>query len=152
MELFKKQNDIQMYKYLTKEEIEVLNSNHVEEKYLKDEIIIEYGERNRDVYFVAKGSVSVWIPEEGDEMRKITSLPPGTMIGENNFVMPVRRSATIKAESEETLIFRYSYLKLQKLLLDNPIIAAKFFAAINDSISEKYINTINRFRTSQCMK
>ena len=148
MQLFSKQNDIQMYKYLSEEEIKILNSNHIEEKYVSGETIIEYGERNRDVYFVAEGTVSVWIPDEFDKMKKIVSLPSGTMIGENNFVMPVRRSATIKADSEETLIFRYSYHKLQKLLLENPVIAAKFFAAINDSICEKYINTINRFRKS----
>lgn len=143
MSIYKTMNDNALLKYLTKKERTIIAAIQRQEEYKDNEIIITLGNRNRDILTTEIGFVAIYILDEEGKEKKIAELPPGVIIGEQNFVIPVRRSATVKAIGKVKII-RYPYEDMIKLLRKEPLIAAKIFSAINTSLVEKVIRTINQ--------
>ncbi len=144
MAIYKQLNHDPLHKYLKKDEIEKIEEITKTEIYNDQESIIVLGNRNRDLMKIIKGVCVVSIVNgEGKEIR-VAELSEGEIIGDQNFIIPVRRSANVRAQNK-VMIMRYPYPEMINLLRKEPEIAGKVFAAINDSLSEKLVRTIEKY-------
>ncbi|MCD4650450.1 MAG: cyclic nucleotide-binding domain-containing protein [Candidatus Cloacimonetes bacterium] len=137
---YEKTNNNPLLKYLSKEQLTELAEVERKETYKNGEHIIRFGARDRDVFVIKKGAVGIWIESGGNEVE-VAQTGEGNITGEVNFIIPVRRSASLRAINRITVL-RYPYLEMIQLLKNQPEIAARIFAAINDSIAAKNLKTI----------
>ncbi len=77
------------------------------EKYAKrinpGEILFRKGDNNTDIYFIFKGSISIY-REFNENKRKITTLEEGEVFGEMAYLLHENRTATAVAETESILL------------------------------------------------
>jgi len=141
MNIFTRTNDDDLLKYMDESEREAFSQVNEIITYKRDDIIIKAGARDRDIYIIIKGTVLVTLGEEHTKMT--IKLGEQDLLGEINFVLPVRRSATVVASTEVTLL-KYDYNKTMEFLAQNLTIAAKFFAALNDVLAMKLVRTTQK--------
>lgn len=134
--LYKKLNNDPLLCYLNDEEIKEISSIRSTEKYQKGELIFNVNDRNRDIFIIKSGLIGVQV-----QQKIIAQLREGDIIGEVNFVLPVRRTASCLA-IEETLLYRFVYHDVIEFIKNKPGISSKLFAAINSSLEKKLNNTI----------
>lgn len=134
-------NDHPLLRYLTEEEISLVRSACIKKIYEPGDILIDLGQRNRDIISLDEGSVSIQIETLGGMLTEVAQTHQGNVIGEMNFVIPTRRTANVIALTKvRTTIFPYQ--ELTQLLSRQNTIAYKIFAAINLSLAEKYITML----------
>ncbi len=144
MSIYKLMSINPLLKYLNEDELQKIAKIKQKEQYHHNEVIILFGDRNRDIMIINKGIAAVLIINDDGEEIHVASPAEGEIIGELNFVIPVRRSANIKA-IQNVEICRFPYDELMELLRKETIIASKIFTAINDSLAEKMMRTINDY-------
>ncbi|MAI08092.1 MAG: hypothetical protein CMF61_03945 [Magnetococcales bacterium] len=117
-------------------------------------IIMELGDRNKDIFFMISGSYEIYqrvdILSSPNALR-IASLEGANILGEMNLFLSDSRQATVVATSE-CKYFKISHDKLEELLEENPIIAAKLYQqagkilttrlkSVQDNIYDRMIHT-----------
>ncbi len=143
MNIFIRKNDDELLKYLDDDEIARFDEIKEKVVFQKGEYILREGGKNRDIYVIHKGHALVcYLDEQGKEIV-IAELYEGEAIGEINFIMPVRRTANIKA-LETVELFRYPYQKMIDLLRSDMVIAAKIFASLNDLLAKRIVRTTQK--------
>lgn len=135
---FTDQNTHPLKRFLTPEEVEIIDAGAQSMSYAAGDKIISINSRNRDIMCLDRGSASVQIESIDGEDIEVATLSAGSLLGEMNFVVPTRRTANVLAKCELQVTV-YPYKALTELLRQNPTIAAKLFAAINVSMADKYI-------------
>ena len=143
MNIFIRKNDNELLKYLDDDEFAKVNE-------IKEKVVIQSGkyviqekDRNRDIFVIQKGRASVcYLDSKGNE-KVITELYENEAIGEINFIIPVGRTAYIKAV-ETIELFRYPYQDLIELLKNDMTIAAKIFASLNDMLAKRIVRTTQK--------
>lgn len=145
MNIFARTNDDDLLKYLNEEELNKISVTSEIMTFQPGEVIVTEGDRNRDLFIIRKGFASVVLSEDIEKV--VCELHERDLIGELNFVLPVRRSATVKALTELEVI-RYDYKMTMALLADNLTMAAKFFAALNDILAIKVIKTTQKHKNT----
>ncbi|MCK4312015.1 MAG: cyclic nucleotide-binding domain-containing protein [Candidatus Cloacimonetes bacterium] len=144
MSIYQQQNLNPLLKYLDKNEMNKVAPFIKTEKYQDGDLIISLGDRNRDILIINKGLAAILILDENVVEKKVTELPEGEIIGDQNFVIPVRRSANVKAVGEVD-VSRFPYDEMIELLREETLIASKIFSAINDSLAEKMTRTMKKY-------
>ncbi|MCD4819284.1 MAG: cyclic nucleotide-binding domain-containing protein [Candidatus Cloacimonetes bacterium] len=144
MSIYRQLNTNPLFKYLNEDELKKIAEIEQSESYKDNDPIFSLGDRNRDIMIIQKGTVAVLIINENGEEVNVASLPEREIIGELNFVIPVRRSANVKA-IQNVEICRLPYDKFTELLKSELVVASKIFTAINNSLAEKLMRTINRY-------
>lgn len=144
MSIYQQQNQNPLLKYLDQNEMDKIAPIINTEKYKNGELIILLGDRNRDILIINKGSAAILILDENGEEKQVAELPEGEIIGDQNFVIPVRRTANVKAVGEVE-VSRFPYNDTIELLRKETLIASKIFAAINDSVAEKMMRTMEKY-------
>ena len=144
MSIYRQLNTNPLLKYLNDDELQKIAEIKQSESYKHNDLIFLLGDRNRDIMIIKRGTVAVLIINENGEEVNVATLPEGEIVGELNFVIPVRRSADVKA-IQDVEICRFPYYKLTELLKNEPVVASKIFTAINNSLAEKMMRTINKY-------
>ncbi len=140
MNLFKRKNDNELLKYLDEDELELVNKISTIESYAPGSFVLEERHKNRDIFIILDGKVTICFFDENKQEQEITRLYSGEIFGEINFVIPVQRTAFVKALTE-VKIRRYPYDKLLELMRSNYEITAKIFASLNDSLAKRVVRT-----------
>ena len=68
--------------------------------YRRGEVIVEIGAPAGELFFLARGSVSVSIPQSDDSQRRLATFSPGMAFGEMAMLDRAPRSAVVTAETE----------------------------------------------------
>ena len=144
MSIYQQQNLNPLLKYLAQNEMDKIAPIIKTEKYQDGALIILLGDRNRDILIIEQGSAAIIILNENGDEKQVAELPQGEIIGDQNFVIPVRRTANVKAVGEVE-VSRFPYNEMTELLRKETLIASKIFAAINDSIAEKMMRTMEKY-------
>ncbi|MEI8342341.1 MAG: cyclic nucleotide-binding domain-containing protein, partial [Verrucomicrobiota bacterium] len=66
----------------------------------KGDVIIKSGDEADDLFFLARGSVSVWITLASGRQRRLATLSPGMVFGEMAVIDGARRSAEVLADDD----------------------------------------------------
>ena len=80
-------------------------------KYKPGEIIIQEGERSRDLFFLTEGVVEISIKDENGDFI-LNEIEPPEIFGELSFLDGSPRTATVKSKTEvEVFILKHEILK-----------------------------------------
>ena len=138
MNIFIRQNDDDLLKYLNKDEINTVKKYRKFIDLNDNEILFSYGDKGRDIYLIVEGLLEVFIAKNNGKEIIIDTIYEGEIIGEVNFAISIKRHFSVRSKVK-TKVICYPYKQLIEIMKDNPIIAAKINAAINDSLADKNI-------------
>jgi len=144
MNIFLRENDNELLKYLNAQEVKQVEKIAQTELYRSGSFILEERDKNRDIFVIKRGSVSICFINEEKNEKRITTLFTGETFGEINFIIPVQRTAYVKA-LEEVEITRYPFYDLLQLLKNDVSICAKICASLNDSLAKRVVRTTQEF-------
>ena len=140
MNIFVRENDNELLKYLNAQELQKVEKIAKMESYKSGSFILEERDKNRDIFVISKGSVSICFIDEEKNEKRITTLFTGETFGEINFIIPVQRTAYVKA-LEDVEIARFPYYELVQFLKEDISICAKICASLNDSLAKRVVRT-----------
>lgn len=143
MNIFVRQNDNELFKYLTADEIAKINTIKENVIIQSQDYVIQEKDISRDIFIIHKGHVSVYYIDSNGNEKEIASLYEGEAIGEINFILPVGRTAYIKA-AKKVELFCYPYQDLIELLKNDMTLAAKIFASLNDMLAKRIVRTTQK--------
>ncbi len=114
---------------LTAEQLRVLFGTVEVRKLSKNEILISEGDYDDRLYAVAKGELEV--SRAGARGQEVLSrLGPGTITGELAFLDGLKRTATVKAMSDECCVIALRRHQLESMLSVNPFLVYNVMRAI----------------------
>ena len=134
-----------VFKYLDKNEIEKVSSICKQCVFQENIIVFSAGDRNRDILVIEAGIIDVLLVDAKGNDYIVTQLTDGDVIGEMNFILPLRRTASIKTRTK-TKIVTIPYQEFVVLISNEVEISVKIFKAINEILAEKLQNTIALIR------
>jgi glutaminase len=84
----------------TADELKIFSTLLKRQTYRPGETIIHVGDAAREIFLLARGSVSVFVPQEGGTRRRLATFSTGMVFGEMAMLDHAPRSAMIVADSE----------------------------------------------------
>jgi len=131
-------------KHFSREELDLLKQIEISETFQPGQLIISLGERNRDIIIIQSGTAEIMSPDQSGQTVILAEISAGELLGEMNFVIPLRRTASIRAKSD-ILVIRYPYKLLCNLFLTHITLGINFLQTINEYQSRKLYQTIHRY-------
>ena len=113
-----------------------------ENKYKKDEVILEQGAQGGDLYLIISGTVSISVILPGDYKMDVATLSPGQVFGEVTFLSNSHATASVVAQQSCKCFVIYHKL-LQMLRIANPQIAFKLEQEIANQTARKISSNIH---------
>lgn len=92
--------DYDLFASLTPAEIATIATLLKRRRYCRDEVIIQVGEEARDLYFLARGTVSVFVTLLSGTRKRLATFSPGMAFGEMAVIDQAPRSAVVAADAE----------------------------------------------------
>lgn len=109
----------------SEKEIKIVENRLVLENYMSGDVIIREGDRDRDLFMLARGMVSVKMQLQNNRReRRLNSIIAGVTFGEIALLDNKPRSADVVTESDVT-IYRLTYDKFLDLQQSEPNVANK---------------------------
>ncbi len=102
--------------------------------------LIRQGEASRDMFFLERGDVSVYLKPASGEAFRIRQTGPGTVMGELGFYLDTPRSASVIAETAGTA-YRLTTEGLNRMETEHPELAAALHRFIADLLAERLLRT-----------
>lgn len=106
------------------------------------QLLIEQGVKDRTVYFVESGSLTVHYEDNRDRIR-IALVGPGSILGEGAFFSHLPRSATVQAGAESRL-WCLTPLRFRELSVRYPAIALEMSIAMAAVLARRMYNRPKR--------
>jgi CRP-like cAMP-binding protein len=114
---------------LTPEELATLASKVKLLSFAKNQVLISEGDLDDQLYAIAHGIFSVSRRgERGDE--RLSMLGPGAITGELAFLDGLKRTATVRAEKDDSYVIAICRDELEYLIPDHPLIVYKVMRAV----------------------
>jgi CRP-like cAMP-binding protein len=92
--------DYELFAGFTREELGVITKLLKRQGFRAGEVIIRGGDQAREMFFLARGGVSVFTPEVDDERKRIATFSSGMVFGEMAAIDRCPRSAMIVADTD----------------------------------------------------
>jgi len=109
----------------------------VRRAYAKDEVVIQEGSRDRDLFLMACGVASVKVGRPGQSgQRRLASFSAGTVFGEVALLDQQPRSATVTAD-EDVVCYVLSEEAFRALVRDHHAIAIKLLTNLGSELSRR---------------
>ena len=106
------------------------------------QVLIEQGVKDRTVYFVESGSMTVHYEDDHDRVR-IAVVAAGSLLGEGAFFSHLPRSATVQAGSHSRL-WCLTPLRFRELSQRHPAIALDLTVAMSAVLARRMYNRPKR--------
>ncbi len=118
-------SEMDIFAGFSEKEIKIVESRLVLENYMSGDVIIREGDRDRDLFMLARGMVSVKMQLQNNRReRRLNSITAGVTFGEIALLDNKPRSADVVTESDVT-IYRLTYGKFLDLQQSEPNVANK---------------------------
>lgn len=106
------------------------------------DVLIEQGVKDRSVYLVERGTLTVHY-EDAKERVRIALVGPGSVLGEGAFFSQLPRSATVQAGADSRL-WCLTPLRFRELSLRAPEIALELTVALAAVLARRFYNRPKR--------
>jgi SulP family sulfate permease len=138
---------LNVFKELTKKQLEVVTKHMHPMKYKKAEIVFHEGDAGDKIYFILSGGVSVLasIAENGRD-RRLTTFGEGVFFGDMAILENQPRSATVRADTDTELLYM-TVDDFQHLIKNEPLIASKMLLGMARELSYRLRQTTIEVRT-----
>lgn len=139
-------SEVILFRNFTAKELELVKQNMVNISFKKDEIVFKEGDHSRDLYFLTKGKMTVYIYlPDSDSQKRLFAYAPGTVLGEMSFLDGDPRSASVWAvEKSEAMCLPIE--NFQRLSQKYPELTTKFMKNLALEISGRLRRTSNQVR------
>jgi CRP-like cAMP-binding protein len=114
---------------LTPDEVGALFKRVTVHKLARNEVLITEGTKDDHLFAIARGELGVY-RKGGRGEENLARLKPGTIAGELAFLDGLRRTATVKAEQDESCVIALRREDLEALLPDHPLLVYKVMRSI----------------------
>ena len=115
---------------LTVPEAHELFDNSEREKYKRDEKLFDEGEEATSFFLIVSGDVAIEKRDENGRVVLISTLGPGSVIGEMSLLTRERRSASARVQTDEATLLTVDWAKLHSLLERNSQVGYKVVLAL----------------------
>ena len=123
-------NDLQIVNNFSPSELEYFQTKLVRGTYRRGELFFAEGDRERALYILLRGSISIRIKLEREGMtRRLTSISPGVVFGELALLDGSARSTGAQAD-EDSEVLRLSYADYLAIFRERPEVANKLIVNI----------------------
>jgi glutaminase len=126
----------ELCKNFTPDELKTFSSLLKRRVYTPGETIIEIGAQAREMFFLVRGNVSVFVPQVGDTRRRLATFSAGMIFGEMALIDGAPRSAMIIADSEVECDV-LSVADFEELASTHPVIKIKLLKNLNLSLCRR---------------
>jgi SulP family sulfate permease len=137
---------MEAFRLMTDHELAMMEDYLEQRMFAPRQTIFRQGDSGDGVYFIAKGRAQVLQARWDCEPQRIGTLCPGTSIGEMALVDQRPRSADVVA-SEEMICFHLSSDRLERLIIEEPLMAQKLIQGIAKELATR-LRISNRIQTS----
>jgi CRP-like cAMP-binding protein len=96
----------------------------------KDTVLFSQGEAGDSFYLIARGAFQVTRKDGGDSEVTVARLERGALVGELGFLDGLKRTATVRAATDDACVIEIGRKELELLLQTNPKIAYPLMKAI----------------------
>lgn len=125
---------------LSDEQVELLASVAEVLQLSDGQVLIEQGDRDDRMFAVVSGALEVGLPAaKGREWTTFVRLRPGEIAGELGFLEDMRRTATVRAAGETTVV-ALRRAALESLLDRDPVLIYRVMRAILRSVHQVVSN------------
>jgi CRP-like cAMP-binding protein len=125
-------------------ELDRFQKGLIHETYVKETLIVSEGEKNRDLYILIKGSISLKIPfSTGNRMARLVSFGSGGVFGTIGLLEAQPLPASVFAD-DDCIVYRLTYNEFLTLREEMPDLAIKLLTNIGKILSRYMsLNIIN---------
>jgi len=137
-----KPKDYELFAGLSRDELAIITDRLKRQPFRAGAVIIRGGEQAREVFFLARGTVSVFTPEADEDRKRLATFSGGMVFGEMAAIDRAPRSAMIVADTD----VECDLLTLEDLdALDElyPAIKIKLLKNLNLTLCHR-LRTVNR--------
>ena len=121
---------------LSRDDVRLLETVVQPMSFAKGEVILREGDPARAFFVVARGSVRVVLPVEGERMHRIADIGPGLTFGEMALIDGGRRSAGVIAE-DDVLCYCLAVEALREMSAERPAIMTTILSNLARDLSER---------------
>ncbi len=138
MNLFTRQRDNDLMKYLSNDEVSLCLEIAQEVNLPPGTMIFNSGDRIRDIYVIRSGTVKLFEKTTDEKRIDLGIAYPNEMLGAENYILHVSAMYSAITDTHVTLS-RIPHKEFRKLLKKNLALHVKIQAALNDTLAEKTI-------------
>jgi CRP-like cAMP-binding protein len=129
-------------------ELELAHSFLHERVFKANEPIFEKGQPGAALYFICKGSVSIEVVKENNQVKNLAEISEGSFFGELALLDDSPRSATARA-IDDVVVLALPRSELERMLKERPLIAAPVYRSLAIMTGERLKSTIERIQKEQ---
>lgn len=133
--LLKIKSRFELFNNLTDDDVLAIMSDIIISQYPKGEKVFSVKTTGKDMYFIVRGVVTVFVGPAGD--IPVAKLTKAQFFGEMAYIMNEPRTATIKASSDIVLLLSFSVN--EKVVAGTEPAYMKFYHNINRMLSHKLV-------------
>ena len=141
---------VPLFSQLTLEQLEAINRNLSEARYLRDEVICREGAIGSELYVLISGEVEVFKNYDGDPRVHLSTQTPINCFGEMAVLCDEPRSATVVA-SRDAQLLTLEASRVKELILEMPELAFEFFRVLTtrlNSANRRFEELVQSTQTS----
>ncbi|ABK43628.1 cyclic nucleotide-binding protein [Magnetococcus marinus MC-1] len=109
------------------------------------DILFEQGEVTDGLYIIESGKIAIYFSHPDGWTKQVRILEQGTLVGEMGLYHTLPRSAAAIVE-ESGIVHHFSHANYQRLLKEDPLVAAHLSAAISRLLTERILFDEARYR------
>ena len=138
--------DISIFSELTEEEFIELSGMTEVVKVKAGEVLLKQRDKSEAFYIILEGELEVLKEMKKGKIKKLVEMGPGAIVGEMAFIAGTRRSATIKALTDITLIKIKNKPFKASMAEGESLASYKVILHIAKNLSKKLKIQIDRFQ------
>lgn len=128
--------DYELFRGLTDEELAIIEREIEHRQFPEGKALIEIGSEAKELFLLARGRVSVFLPLPSGAKKRLAAFSPGMAFGEMAVIDRAPRSATIVADTDVTCGL-LTIASLEKISEQHPRIMIKLMENLSLSLCQK---------------
>ena len=113
---------VDLFSGLSEDELRTVAEGLKYSPFAKEDVIMRQGDTAHWLYILASGEADVYLESPGQEKRRLTSLPEGSVFGEMGLMTGAPRTATVIAKTDVEC-YRVDKMAFEDIMRSRPAIA-----------------------------
>jgi CRP-like cAMP-binding protein len=136
----------ELFRGLRRDQVQTLLESSELKFFAKDEVLIEAGSTEHDLFVILRGKARITVASHNDEPTELVEIGVGEVLGEISLLIDAPHSATVTAvEPMEAL--KFTRLSLAAIMAVKPDLAAKLWHRLAQSLGNRLRDTNMRYIT-----
>ena len=138
-----------LFKEISAEAFIFVMTRLVERRYSQDELIFKQGNLGISLFLVKQGTVDIYVRTTENDHISFAVVEEGGVFGEMSLISSSYRTATAKADDNDTVLLTLSTFDINALADLYPEDGLNILKGITNTISENLIRTTKKLRSAE---